>query len=48
LFQKARRKAWASIKQQSDILELIKEQQKRDYAQIQKRRQTANILNIPK
>ena len=26
----------------------IKEQQKKDYAQIQKRRQTANILNIPK
>jgi len=48
LFQKARRIAWASIKEQSDILELIKEQQKRDYAQIQKRRQTANILNIPK
>jgi len=48
LFQKARRKAWASIKEQSDILELIKEQQKKDYAQIQKRRQTANILNIPK
>ena len=48
LFQKARRIAWASIKEQSDILELIKEQQKKDYAQIQKRRQTANILNIPK
>jgi hypothetical protein len=48
LFQKARRKAWASIKEQSDILELIREQQKKDFAQIQKRRQTANILNIPK
>jgi hypothetical protein len=48
LFQQARRKAWASIKQQSDILELIQEQQRKDFAQIQKRRQTANILNIPK
>ena len=48
MFQKARRKAWYSIKQQSDILELIKEQKKADFAQIQKRRQTANILNIPK
>ena len=48
LFQKARRIAWASIKEQSDILELIQEQQRKNYAQIQKRRQTANILNINK
>ena len=48
LFQQARRKAWASIKEQSDILELIQEKQRKDFAQIQKRRQTANILNIPK
>ena len=48
LFQNARRKAWASIKEQSDILELIIEQQKKDFEKIQKRRQTANILNIYK
>ena len=48
LFQKARKKAWASIRERSDIAELIKEQRTKDQAQLLKRRQTANILNIPK
>ena len=48
LFQRARRVAWASIKNDSDILKLIEEQRRRDIAQLQKRNTTANILNIYK
>jgi len=48
LFQRARRVAWASIKNDSDILKLIEEQRRRDVAQLQKRNTTANILNIYK
>ena len=48
LFQKARRKAWASIKDQSNVIKLIRDQKQKDFGQIQKRRETANILNIYK
>tara|TARA_B100000424_G_scaffold108636_1_gene81802 strand:- start:14 stop:631 length:618 start_codon:yes stop_codon:yes gene_type:complete len=48
LFQRARRVAWASIKNDSDILKLIEEQRRKDIAQLQKRNTTANILNIYK
>ena len=46
LFQKARRVAWASIKNDSDILKLIEEQRRKDVARLQKRNTTANLLNI--
>jgi len=48
LFQRARRVAWASIKNDSDILKLIEEQRRKDVARLQKRNTTANILNIYK
>ena len=48
LFQNARRIAWASINQRSEIVALIKEQQLKKAAQLLKRQQTANILNIYK
>ena len=48
LFQRARRVAWASIKNDSDILKLIEEQRRKNVAQLQKRNTTANILNIYK
>jgi len=48
LFQRARRVAWASIKNDSDIVKLIEEQRRKDVAKLQKRNTTANILNIYK
>ena len=48
LFQRARRIAWNSIKQQSDILTVIEEQRRSKVDQIRKQRETANILNIYK
>jgi len=48
MFQKARRIAWNSIKNESDILAVIEEQRRDKLEQIRKQRQTANILNIPK
>jgi hypothetical protein len=48
LFQRARRVAWASIKNDSDILKLIEEQRRKDVARLQKRNTTANLLNIYK
>ena len=48
IFQKARRKAWASIKDSSDIVKLIRDQRDRKFGKIEKRRNTTNILNIPK
>ena len=47
LFRKARRIAWAQVRNLPEAQELIKEQRKRDIAQRQKRKNTANILNIP-
>ena len=48
LFQRARRVAWNSIKQSSEILSVIEEQRRIKLGQIAKQRQTANILNIYK
>ena len=48
LFRKARRIAWARVRNLPEAQELITEQRKKDIAQRQKRRNTANILNIPK
>ena len=48
IFQKARRKAWAAIKDNSDIVKLIRDQRDRKFGKIEKRRNTTNILNIPK
>ena len=48
LFQRARRVAWNSIKQSSEILSVIEEQRRIKLEQIAKQRQTANILNIYK
>ena len=48
MFQKARRIAWNSIKQQSDILAVIEEQRRNKLEQRKKQQQTANILNIYK
>ena len=48
LFQRARRIAWNTIKQSSEILPIIEEQRRKKLAQIEKQRQTSNILNIYK
>ena len=48
IFQKARRKAWASIKDNSDIVKLVRDQRDRKFGKIEKRRNTSNILNIYK
>ena len=48
MFQTARRIAWNSIKQQSDILAVIEEQRRDKLEQRRKQQQTANILNVPK
>lgn len=48
LFYTARRKAWSSISQQEKVRSVILEQREREIARIQKRQDTANIINIPK
>ena len=48
LFYTARRKAWSSISQLEKVRSVILEQRERDIARIQKRQDTANIINIPK
>ena len=48
LFQKARRIAWNSIRAESDVIAVIEEQRRAKIEQIQKQKQTANILNIYK
>ena len=48
LFRRARRIAWAKVRNIPEAQELIEEQRKKTIAQRQKRRNTANILNIPK
>ena len=48
LFQKARRIAWNSIRAESDVMAVIEEQRRAKIEQIQKQKQTANILNIYK
>ena len=48
LFQKARKKAWASIMSDREVAALIKEQREKVKQQRQKKIQTRNILNIPK
>ena len=48
IFTKARKLAWASIKDQSDVIALIREQQLKKQGRLQKQLATQNILNIPK
>ena len=48
LFYTARRKAWASISKQEVVQKVIFEQREKEIARIQKRSDTANILNIYK
>ena len=48
LFYRARRKAWAKISSQQNVQRVILEQREKEIARIQKRSDTANILNIPK
>ena len=48
IFQKARRKAWASIMQTPDVAELISEQKEAKRQKLLKRKQTTDILNINK
>ena len=48
MFQKARRIAWNSIKAESDVVAIVEEQRRARIEQIQKQKQTANILNIYK
>ena len=48
LFDKARKVAWSTISQESDISQLVTEQEARKELQELKKAQTANILNIYK
>ena len=48
LFQKARRKAWASIMQSPEVAEIIEEQKEKKRQKLIKRKETTNILNINK
>ena len=48
LFYTARRKAWSQISQQESVQKVILEQREKEIARIQKRSDTANILNIYK
>ena len=48
LFDKARKVAWSTISQESDIAQLVTEQEARKELQELKKAQTANILNIYK
>ena len=48
LFYEARRKAWASIREQEGVQEVIQKQREKEIQQIKKRSSTANILNIYK
>jgi len=48
LFQKARRKAWASIMQTPEVAEVIAEQKEKKRQKLLKRKETTNILNINK
>ena len=48
IFSRARRKAWASISDKRVVQELILETRAGKIAQLQKRVNTANILNIYK
>ena len=48
IFQKARRKAWASIMQTPEVAEVIAEQKEKKRQKLLKREETTNILNINK
>ena len=48
IFRRARQRAWAKLKQNSDILALRDEQMREQAEQLRKRRDTGNILNIYK
>ena len=48
IFQKARRKAWASIMQTPEVAEVIAEQKEKKRQKLLKRKETTNILNINK
>jgi len=48
LFYTARKKAWSKISQQESVQKVILEQREKEIARLQKRTDTANILNIYK
>ena len=48
IFYNARRQAWAKISSQPNVRRVILEQREQEIARIEKRTDTANILNIPK
>ena len=48
IFRRARQRAWAKLKQNSDILALRDEQMREKREQLRKQRETGNILNIYK
>lgn len=48
IFQKARRKAWASIMRTPEVAEVIAEQKEKKRQKVLKRKETTNILNINK
>ena len=48
LFQKARRRAWATLKDNPEALKLMEEELMQKRRKVEKKSQTANILNIYK
>ena len=48
IFRQARRRAWARVTRNAEAMALIEEQRERVKQQRQKKRETRNILNIPK
>ena len=48
IFYNARRQAWAKISSQPNVRRVILEQREKEIARIEKRTDTANILNIYK
>ena len=48
IFQRARRKAWASIMRMQEVAEIIEEQKEKKRQKLIKREETTNILNINK
>jgi hypothetical protein len=48
LFKRAKARAWASIKDDPKIAEVIEKQRREKLAQVDKRTASANILNIYK
>ena len=48
LFQRARRRAWAQLTSNQEAVELMEEARLKRVRKLQKKRETRNILNIPK